>query len=383
MRMRTAIVLGLMVCWLAGVAGERRDAPVYGGDSDNIDAMIAEACLPGGSRTVTLGRNPQREDGVWMTTRAILLPDDFTLILDDCRVELAPGTRDNIIRNAGALGYRRVTPNRNIRVLGKGDAVLCGGKANHFAPTRSGDWNGWRSMGILFASVTGYELAGFTMEETQCWGISQEYGCSRGHVHDIRFRDTNRMLNQDGVDVRKGCHDIVIENISGVCGDDMVALTGLRKPKGTLQTKGFSGCQLSGVWPEAEDDIHNIVIRNIQGRSAGGHGLIRLLTQDGIQMHHITISNIVETADVVKGEPTCMGTIRIGDTGYWSIRCCELGEMRDIAVNDVKSVSKIGVLIRGKLSDSSILGIAVPEGAEKYKIEASIQNVRMDKKESL
>ena len=156
-------------------------------------------------------------------------------------------------------------------------------------------------MGILFASVTGYELAGFTMEETQCWGISQEYGCSRGHVHDIRFRDTNKMLNQDGVDVRKGCHDIVI-------------------------------------------------------------------------------SNVVETADAAKGEPTCKATLRIGDRGYWSIRCCEMGEMSDITVRDVKSASKVGVLIRGMLADSSICGITVPAGAEKYRIDAPIRNVRLDER---
>lgn len=41
--MKKAIGLGLMACWLVGAAGENRDAPVYGGDSDNIDAMIAEA----------------------------------------------------------------------------------------------------------------------------------------------------------------------------------------------------------------------------------------------------------------------------------------------------------------------------------------------------
>lgn len=37
-------------------------------------------------------------------------------------------------------------------------------------------------------------------------------------------------FNQDGVDVRKGCHNLVIENISGVTGDDAVALTAYRDP---------------------------------------------------------------------------------------------------------------------------------------------------------
>lgn len=67
--MKTRIGFSLFLCLLVGSAEAHRAASVYGGDSDNIDAMISEACRPGGSRTVTLGRNPQREDGVWMTTR--------------------------------------------------------------------------------------------------------------------------------------------------------------------------------------------------------------------------------------------------------------------------------------------------------------------------
>ena len=100
---------------------EQSPETIYGRDSDTIDAMIATACAEDGDRTVTLGRNPDNPDGAWMITRAILLPDDFSLVLDGCRVELAPGTRDNILRNAGAVGYMRVTPNRNIKVLGRGE----------------------------------------------------------------------------------------------------------------------------------------------------------------------------------------------------------------------------------------------------------------------
>ena len=37
----------------------------YGADSDTIDAKISAACVVGGSRAVTLGRNPDRPDGAW------------------------------------------------------------------------------------------------------------------------------------------------------------------------------------------------------------------------------------------------------------------------------------------------------------------------------
>jgi polygalacturonase len=231
-------------------------------------------------------------------------------------------------------------------------------------------------MGILFAKVTGYEISGFTIEETQCWAISQE-ACSHGRVHDIEFRNSNIMRNQDGVDVRKGCHDIVIENITGVCGDDVVALTALRRPEGTTRAQGKVDCEITGCWPTPDDDVFNVTVRNIRAKCAGGHGLIRLLVQDGIKMHHVTVSNIVHTAG--EGDVLSHAAIRIGDERYWSISKCELGDMHDITVSDVFSKARAGILISGPLSDSSVTGITVPRGTPKYKITSCIENVRLDK----
>ena len=189
-------------------------------DSDAIARRI-DASLADGSRAVTLSRNASSPDGTWHLTRAILVPDDFTLVFNGCRVELVDGVQDNLVRNAGAA-EGTCQPNKGIRILGRNGAVLSGGRRNHYLPRRSGDPNGWRSVGILLCDVSDYEVGGFAMEETQCWAISQER-CCRGRVHDIRFGSTDIMFNQDGVDVRKGCHDLVIENISGSTGDDAVA----------------------------------------------------------------------------------------------------------------------------------------------------------------
>ena len=368
----------LLAALVAATAVAAAEETAYGGDSDAIDAMIAAACAPGGGRTVTLGRNPGRQDGAWMITHAILLPDDFTLVLDDCRVELAPGTRDNIIRNAGAVGYMRIAPNRNIRVIGRGNAVLCGGRDNHYAPATSGDRNGWRSIGILLCAVAGYELAGFTMEETQCWGISQENGCANGWVHDIRFDDSNKMRNQDGIDIRKGCHDILVENVTGVCGDDVVALTALRRRAGSRRNGGRSSCQIGGDFPGPDDDIYNVTVRNVRARCSGGHGIVRLLVQDGIKMHHVTVSNVVDTTDVTASEPRCQAAIRIGDVNYWSIRCNELGEMHHVTVRDVASSGRVAVWIKGPLCDSAVDGIRCLAGGRKYDVTAPLARVALD-----
>lgn len=342
-------------------------------DSDKIDAMISKACSDG-SRTVTISKNPDSENGVWWLDRAILLPSDFKLIIDDCRIQLKKGVQDNLIRNKGAV-EGNIVPDKNIIVSGKGTAVLCGGTENHYAPNRSGDVNGWRTIGILFCAVTGFTIEDITLEETQAWGISIENGCSKGRVSRINFNDSNKMRNQDGVDIRKGCHDILIEDITGVAGDDVVALTGLRRKPDSVRYRGRKGMQIGGSFVTDNDDIHDITIRNIKAWCSGGHGIVRLLCQDGIQMYNITLENLIDTTP--KGKPGAMAALRIGDTSYWSIKRCEMGDMRNIKVKGVKSRAKTAVMIKGILADSVIEDVTAIPGTTLYTIHAPVSNVKL------
>lgn len=340
-------------------------------DSDSIEQAVASACETGKRRV----RIPAKSNGEpWLITRAIILPSDFTLEVDDCVVQLYPGTKDNIIRNAGAV-EGCITTNRNITVYGKGRAVLCGGTENHYAPNRSGDANGWPSIGILFCAVDGFVIENLTLRETQCWGISVENGCVNGRIASIRFEDSNKMRNQDGIDVRKGCHDIVIENISGVCGDDVVALTALRSDK-PLEA-GRKAMQIGGRFPTADDDVYGITIRNVRARCAGGHGLVRLLCQDGVKMHHITVSNIVETANVKAGEPASPA-LRIGDVRYWSICPAKIGDMHDIFVTDISSKTQAAVMINGMLSDAVVRNVRTAAGKTRVQVNAKTKNVLLE-----
>ena len=342
-----------------------------GADSDAIAARIAAACADG-SRTVTLARNSASPDGIWRLTRAILVPSDFTLVFDGCRVELADGVQDNLVRNAGAAEGACV-PNRGIRLLGRNGALLSGGRRNHYHPRRSGDVNGWRTVGILFCDVSDYEIGGFSMGETQCWAISQER-CCRGRVHDLVFGSTNLLFNQDGVDVRKGCHDLTIENISGSTGDDVVALTAYRDPPGTPPHYNM---QIGGDEDLGErDDVYNVTIRHVHAKSAGGHGVIRLLTCDGIRMHHITVEDIVDTATGDDRRP--QATIRLGDVNYHVTRRCAMGEMHHVTVKDVTASGPLAVWIKGPMSDSSVTGIRTAPGGRKYDISAPIERVITD-----
>ena len=180
--------------------------------SEAIAAAIAAARAAGGEATVVL-------DGQdWRVDRAVLLPSNLELVIDGCRLKLADGVHDNLIRSAGIQpdpanpfgACLSVEPTENIRVTGRNGAVLEGADRPYTAANPKtgvvepwlGDFFGWRTVGIQLSRVTGYELSGFTLRKTHCWAISQEQ-CSHGYLHDLGF-DT-AVKNGDGIDFRNGC----------------------------------------------------------------------------------------------------------------------------------------------------------------------------------
>ncbi len=342
------MVLGLLCCTAAMGNPITPNNFRKGTDSDRIEAAIQEA-LRTGVNSIEIPRwNQQRKSAQWLIDRAILVPSDFTLVLNDCLVRLSPGTADNIITNAGA----RTSPlsaNKNVRIIGKGNAVLSGGLEAHFNPP--GDKSGYRTIGILLYNTEHFTIEGFTMEETQAWAISMEHGCAYGRVANVNFANTNKFPNQDGVDVRKGCHDIVIENITGVTGDDVIALTGLATPNDTARTS----MQVGGRLPRANDDIYNITIRNVQAKVIGGHALVRLLNQDGIRLYNIFVSDILDTSTDSEIRPAA--GIRIGEEHYWSSRMNVLGETYNIVVENVRTRAKSAVKIVGTLKNATFSNI--------------------------
>ena len=320
-----------------------------GSDSDRIEAAINDA-LKTGINSIEIPRiDLVRGKTEWLVDRAIVLPSDFTLNLNNCLVRLAKGAKDNIITNSGA----RTSPlseNNNIRIIGKGNAVLSGGVESNFNPP--GDRSGFKTIGILLFNTKHFTIEGFKMEETQTYAISIENGCAYGRIANIEFHNTNKYPNQDGVDVLKGCHDIIIENITGITGDDTVALTGLRRAT-TLKSYKM---EIVGSRITEEDDIYNIIINNVQATTAGGDQIVRLLNHDGIKMYNIFISNIMDTSK--DGEVRNKAAVLIGSVGYYSISKNQLGETSRIFINNVLSRSKSVINIQGTLKDAIISNVA-------------------------
>lgn len=348
-----------------------------GTDSQRLNKALASTVEAGGTTFVIPERQSPDGRKHWLIDEAISLPANMEIIIDNCTVKRSDSCRDNIFRSANCgIGITEIIPIENIRITGRGNAVIEGadyprstgdsGKtlgtitygtdAGKTGENPKGDW---RNISILLAYVKNYSISNLTVKNFQCWAISMEY-CSYGKISNIIF-DTDEIrtfngvkwnvLNQDGIDLRRGCHHIDIENISGTTGDDVVALTALKSKK---QSNGDpTGTEISVTEENNElNHIHDITIRSITANSFRNN--IRLLNNFGIKIFNVLIDGVEETS---KTKHPLTATVRIGDANPNWGGATPLGDTKNITVRNVVSYSGQCVLVAGSLLDSEISNI--------------------------
>ena len=349
-----------------------------GSDVERINQALQAAA--GTGRRVVIPRENLAADGAreqWLLDAAILVPGDSVLELDNCHLKLADGCRDNMIRSANCgPGVTEIEPIRNVHIRGVGSVLLegadrpratgDGGKtlgertfgadAGVEGESQSGDW---RNIGILMAFVENFSIRNIAMKDSHAWAISLER-CAHGILRDLDFASTGSklidgveqtILNQDGIDLRLGCHDISIENVTGYTGDDLIALTaipGPGNPAGELRSTMISDRANRGG---GLDDIRHVTIRNVRGHCAGGHHIVRLLNTSGARMYDIILDGLIDTSP--PGGVRCKAAVKIGDSNYGD-GVAPLGDTSRIIVRNVISRSEHTVLIGGSLCDSII-----------------------------
>lgn len=357
-----------------------------GSDSERINRAITRAAEDG--IRVVVPRNNHAapgEEGAWLLDEAILVRSNTVLELDNCHIRLSDRCRDNMIRSANCgLGITEIGPIENVRIVGKGNVVLEG--ADH--PRATGDsaktlgertygtdagrpgvsqTGDWRNIGILFASVNDFTIENITIRDAHCWAISLER-CSSGTVRDIRFAmreqklidgSPKTILNQDGLDLRQGCHDITIENISGHTGDDLIALTNIRRSSAVAGSTMSTMVSAADCHPGGIDDIRNIIIRNIRGYSYAGHHVVRFLNAGGLRIYDIVLDGLIDTSPA---DRPCKATVKIGDANPKWGGVTPLGDTSRFTISNVISGSRHTILIAGSLTDSCISNVIRKRG---------------------
>lgn len=308
-------------------------------DSQSIQNAVNLAHESGLNRVIIPRKNARTNGLFWEISETILLPSNMTVILEDARLVMADDVMCNFFRNENAYTQEALKqPGRqhNITICGVGSSVLDGGKTNGLDETTSLK-NGYPHVSmntpIFFLNVTQFAVENISIVNHRYWGMRFEF-CSKGKINNIYFDCVCDRRNQDGINLRNGCHDIVIENIHGQTGDDMIALSAIDTPRfGENEATKMYNFIVQGLpW-----DIHDVVIRSVSG-SAIHHPLVALRNSNGAKMYNITIEDITDTAQTRLARVDHLdryALIRIGNNSYHAIRPSKMGETYGITVRNV------------------------------------------------
>lgn len=351
----------------------------------------------------------ESERKFWLLDQAILLPQDTIIVLQNCTLKLSDKCRDNFFRtyNCG-MGIEFPEKIYNVHIRGEGLCVLEGadnpratGDASKLLHSpcphlpedvcRIAEWipeerrtleklkfmdihdhsygtdsnnpqesqyGDWRGIGVLFANVENFSISNVRIVKSHGWGISLE-ACSNGRIEKIDFdscmyKEIDGMLmnmeNQDGIDIRNGCHHIIISDITGHTGDDVIALTAIAtsdyRSGGSLKSTQV----MHSDWTKREKDIHDIIIRNVAAHSYLCY-TVRLLPAM-TRIYNVIIDGVIDTASDYNA---AAGTILLGDSGAYGEN--EPDSMINITVSNVICNSKRAILVEGFLTDSVISNV--------------------------
>lgn len=299
-----------------------------GSDVERIQQAIDAA--EGTDQKVLIPWNSAKRSHVWMLDSALLLPSNLTIILDNCTLQLSNRCRDNMFRsdNVG-IGITNPDWNHNIRIIGIGEVYLRGAdnprstgdghRTLTLDPERersAGNWrvsygsdatkNGikqkgdWRNIMILMAQVHGFTLKNVHIENAHAWAVSCER-TTDAIITDIRFHCPETQLiqgkevfiaNRDGINLRHGCKNFRIDNISGTTGDDFIALSILGLDAENPSAGNIHSTMVSSKsWQGPADDTEDVNITNIVCKSSTRAVAIR--ANDMASIHHIFIEGLL------------------------------------------------------------------------------------------
>ena len=342
-------------------------------DSESIQNAVNHACASG-VNSVTIPRINQRTgEPLWSIDKAIILPSNMEIVLDNCHLRQADGCFDNLFRNFANIetdGHTLAERKNNIVIRGLGNAVLDGGNHNGLtqlnALTNGLPHIAYNNL-ILLYNLRDFVLEGFEIRDHRYWAINLIHA-ERGRLSDIYVNGQCDCRNQDAIDLRVGCSNIIIERITGQTGDDIIALSAIgntENPKSMCATFAVEG---------HDEDIHDIIIKDIIATSVECT-VIALRNCDGRKIYNVTIDNIhctdnyalqdgkhypeypkfkLYTKNIlhrIRQSNMPYALIRIGQDGFFGKRNAQLGELYNVHATNLHT--HIGAVIVANVAMSN------------------------------
>ncbi len=360
-----------------------------GTDTERLQQAVDAARLHGG--IVRIPAWNANGTFLWRLDHAVLLPGDITVMLDNCTIQLSDSCRDNMFRSANVgVGIEQPGWLRNIRLVGIGNVVLkgadnprstgdgarmlalypdreiargnrgvsYGSDAAYPDRKQTGDW---RNIMILIAQVDGFALKNVRIENSHAWAVSFER-THNAELSDIFIYNPEeitvqgrivKVFNKDGIDLRQGCKNFRIYNISGFTADDFIALSSLDVKPALTRSNGslLSTMVTRAGWYGPEDDTEQVFISNIQCRSVCRAIAIRASDSAGI--HHVYINGL--TSQEVKGEGGKHNALLVGGKGYGELS--HAGKINNIYAMNITSTGHAAIMVEAPVADCHFMNI--------------------------
>lgn len=324
-----------------------------------------------GCRKLCIPRYNLRTDKCeWRIDRAIQIPSDFTVILDNCYMVQETGIYDHMFTNSLSYSEEGKTlkgEQHDITVLGVGNVCLDGGVHNHLLEKTSGRFGMprvWKNTMFYWVNVRNLRVENLFIQNQRWWAITHIF-CRDAVYKNICFEAVPHVPNMDGIDLRIGCNNFRLENITGRTGDDVIACTALK------------GAQEMSRCVEGKDtDIHDVKIRNVLG-DPFIHFVVRLLNHDGNNIYNIDLDTVYDISDfTTKKRSRC--TVGIGGALYSKVRKALPGETRNIRAKHLTGRGDHGIRIDNTLHDSvftnmktfgdNLIGVGTQKGTELHNV---------------
>ncbi len=353
-----------------------------GSDTERIQAAIQSAVKT--TKKVVIPIQNANGTTIWMIDRAILLPSNITVILDNCTLQLSDKSRDNMFRsdNVGP-GISNPIWNHDISIIGIGEVVLngadnprstgdayrtltlsnekgrvsYGSDAGKEGAKQKGDW---RNNMIQIAYVDGFKLRNLSIKNSHAWAICFERS-KNVELSTLRFHNPEyipikgqqiKVYNKDGINLRHGCKYFRIDNITGINGDDLIALSSLDAAPYYHNNGDINSYQVTSTkWSGPEDDTEQIFITNCQTNYTG----VAIRASDQASIHHVYINGVItkarpDTPAPYGGSPY---TVLVGGRGYGddSVR----GKINNIYATNLIGDGKSLILVQSPIADCQFI----------------------------
>ena len=342
-------------------------------DSESIQNAVDAASERGINLVVIPRWNVRAQQAKWELEKAVKVPSCMTIVFLQAYLRQADFCYENMFTNTRAYEHEGrciAHEEHDLTFSGIGDVVLDGGMPNGLLEKTCNMYglpDKRYNATVLFNNVRNLVIENMQFRQSRWYGTYFIH-CDTCRISNLDFDEWEDCCNRDGVDIRSGCHNFLVENITGTTGDDTVALN-------NLGNDGNDGRYVEGKDP----DTLNMVIRNIKS-DAGRWFTVRLLCQDRHLEQYFTLDTIMDVS-YAENQKCVDAAVMIGSHEYHYKIPAELGDLAHLTVRDVYCRSRQSVAFGGCSDDVTVSNIhTYGDGyaAVTVRQEAKVRNVRVN-----